>query len=155
MAAITEDPSGVDRAVRAAVYRHFVDRGEAPSTRVIAELLDRDEESVRQSLERLEDARALVLTPGTREVWMAHPFSAVPTPCPVETDGRRYWANCAWDALAIPSLLGVDARISTRCPDCGALAEARIVEDRLDAPGDAVVHFLVRPTRFWDDIGFT
>jgi len=100
MPSITGDPSAADLAVRAGVYRHFVAHGEAPTTELLAVLLDRNEDSVRQSLERLEAARVLVLAPGTRQVWMAHPFSAVPTPYPVETRDCRYWANCAWDALS-------------------------------------------------------
>jgi hypothetical protein len=155
MTSITDAASAADRSVRTAVYRHFVDTGEAPSARVLATALERDEHSVRQSLERLASARLLALASETREVWMAHPFSAVATPYPVETCDRRYWANCAWDALAIPALLDADARISTHCPDCGSAVDASVEHGRLEAPADAVVHFLVRPTRFWDDIGFT
>jgi hypothetical protein len=155
MTSTTGDPSAADLAVRAAVYRHFVAHGEAPTTEFLAAVLDREEDSVLQSFERLEAARALALAPGTRQVWMAHPFSAVPTPYRVETRDCRYWANCAWDALAIPSLLNVDARISTRCPDCGEPVNASVEGGRLETPAHAVVHFLVRPTRFWDDIGFT
>jgi hypothetical protein len=155
MTSPTGDTPAADRSVRGAVYRHFVGTGEAPSARVLGEMLDRDEDSVRQSLERLASARLLALAPQTREVWMAHPFSAVATPYPVETGDRRYWANCAWDALAIPALLDVDARISTHCPDCGLPVDASVEHGRLEAPTEAVVHFFVRPARFWDDIGFT
>ena len=42
---------------------------------------------------------------------MANPLSAVPTPYRVYVDGRRLWANCAWDSLGIPAMLHADARI--------------------------------------------
>lgn len=148
-------PSSADWALRAAVYRHFVDHGEAPSIAGLAASLHRDEDSVRQSLERLEAAHVLVLTPETRQLWMAHPFSAVPTSYPVETSGLRYWANCAWDALAIPSLLSVDARISTICPDCAESIAVTVEDGAVRTSADAVIHFAVPPRRFWDDIGFT
>jgi Alkylmercury lyase len=151
----TGDLSPADLAVRVSVYQHFVDHGAAPSTGHLATLLEQDEVSIQRSLERLEAARVLTLTPGTRQIWMAHPFSAVPTPYPVETSDCRYWANCAWDALAIPSLLNVDAQISTTCPGCGEVVAANVEDGRLKAPADAVVHFLVPPKQFWDNIGFT
>lgn len=149
------DLSHADLAVRAAVYRHFVDHGAAPSIDQLIAKLGTDADSVRHSLERLEAGRVLALTPGSRQIWMAHPFSAVPTTFPVRTARRRYWANCAWDALAIPSLLRVDAEISTSCPGCGDAIVATIESGRLDAPPDAVVHFLVPPLQFWENIGFT
>ena len=32
----------------------------------------------------------------------------------VSSGGRTWWANCAWDALAIPAALTVDARIEAK-----------------------------------------
>src|SRR5256885_7144555 len=57
------------------------------------------------------------LAPATATVWMAHPFSAVPTAYPVVIGERTYWANCAWDAAGILSLVG-DGECRTRCADC-------------------------------------
>mgnify|MGYP002260981813 CR=1 FL=1 len=42
-----------------------------------------------------------MLIPGTDSVWMAHPFSGVPTDFVVTINGRRWFANCVWDGLAI------------------------------------------------------
>jgi hypothetical protein len=42
------------------------------------------------------DARhAIFLEPGTAQIRMATPFSAVPTPFTVTAEGITYWANCA------------------------------------------------------------
>jgi hypothetical protein len=85
---------------------------------------------------------------------MAHPFSAVPTPYRVLTPAAGYWANCAWDALAIPPMLGVDARIEARCPDCSDMLCYEFTAGNLqNAAG--VVHFAVPPSRFWQNVGFT
>ena len=88
------------------------------------------------------------------EVLMAHPFSAVPTPYRVETATRAYWANCAWDAIAIPLLLDTDGRTPTICPGSGERFELTVTGGRLH-PAGAVVRFAVPVRDFWDDIGFT
>ena len=85
---------------------------------------------------------------------MAHPFSAVPTPFPVQTAERSYWANCAWDALAIPALLDVDAEIRTQCADCNEPMTLRVQGGQVD-PADAVVHLAVPVRRFWENVGYT
>jgi hypothetical protein len=85
---------------------------------------------------------------------MAPPFSSVPTAFTVEGGGRSWFAPCAWDAFGIPMLVGVDAVISTACPDC----QGRIVyreEDGVLADSHGVVHFGVAAVKWWDDIGLT
>ena len=56
-------------------------------------------DEVREAYERLHDAHAIVLDAESRDVWMAHPFSAVPTEYRVEIGERSWFANCVWDAL--------------------------------------------------------
>ena len=70
-------------------------------------------------------------------------------------DSDCYFANCIWDALGIPAMLGgVDARIETRCSDCGE-ALAVEVQDHTVRGDSQVVHFAVPAARWWDDIVFT
>src|SRR3712207_8826731 len=62
----------------------------------------------------LHDAHALVVD-DDGELLMAAPFSAVPTPFGVEAAGRRWHANCAWDAFGGCAALHADGdRKSTR-----------------------------------------
>lgn len=67
------------RAVRRAIYRHFVATASAPANERIAAEAGIPAHEVMTSLERLADAHMLVLDPRTRAIWMAMPFSAVPT----------------------------------------------------------------------------
>jgi len=143
-----------DWRVRAGVYRHFAETGGAPDADRLAGDTGLPRGEVEASLDRLAKARLLALAPGSRRVWMAHPFSAVPTDYPVETPDRGYWANCAWDALAIPSLLATDARVDTRCPVSGERVVLRVRDGELAEAG-GVIHFLVPPRRFWENVGFT
>lgn len=69
----TGPETGLDRDVRFQVYRHFVDTGKAPTVEGIAAALRIPEDAIERSFRRLAAARALVLAPGSLNVWMAHP----------------------------------------------------------------------------------
>ncbi len=151
---LQQETETLDRAVRLTIYRHLVDTGEAPAAADIAKVLNISQLIAEKSYLRLDTARAIVLAPSTMNIWMAHPFSAVPTPYRVQTGKRPYWANCAWDALNIPALLGVDAQTVAHCPDCGGVLTMTIRGGQL-LSAEGVIHFAVPPRRFWENIGFT
>lgn len=149
------DAADLDRTVRWAVFSSLRDRSVAPSADEIGDALGVGTDEVAASMRRLHDAHVLVLYEGTADVRMALPFAAKPTPFSVGVGDRRWWANFAWDAYAIPAALGADdAAIETDCPDCGDPMHLEI--QRGDAvSGDALVHFLLPASRWWDDIVFT
>jgi Alkylmercury lyase len=154
MVATGDDAATLDRDVRLAVYRGVADDGRPPTPPEIANRLGVSPADVEASLRRLADARVLVLAPGTPYVWMANPFSAIPTPFEVAVGDRRYFGNCIWDALGIPACLHEDATISTFCPDCSEPLSLAVRDGSLEA-GDEVIHFAVPAARWWDDIGST
>ena len=83
---------------------------------------------------------------------MANPFSAVPTDYRVFVGERAHYANCAWDLLGIPAMLGADARIEARHPLTGERLEYAVEAGELRAAPDWLVHF-AKPFRHWyDDI---
>ena len=149
------DAASFDREVRLAVYRHTVAEGAPPSAEEVAHEVGAATADVETSLRRLADGHVLVLAPGTTSIWMAAPFSAIPTPFPVSIGERRYFANCIWDALGIPACLHADARIDTTCPDCAAPLRLEVRAGALEEPGESVIHFAVPAARWWDDIGST
>ena len=136
-------------ALRNLTYRRFVELGRAPAA---AELGEADR--VRAGWRRLHDAHALVLDADTGELLMAAPFSAVPTPFEVEADGRRWHANCAWDAFGICAALHADGTIDTACPDCGDPIRVEVRDARPDDES-LLFHCLVPAARWWADIVFT
>jgi len=147
------DPfTAVERAVRLFVYRHFVDTAGAPDLGAIAAGIQENERTVLSALRKLVAAHALVMAPASTNIWMAHPFSAVPSAYPVQTRGRTYWANCAWDAAGMMALLG-GGETRTRCPDCARAITIEMRDDRLS--GEGVVHVAVPPRRFWDNVAYT
>jgi len=147
--------SELDRDIRLWIYRHFVDTGIAPSPVEIAGKFGLTPNLVEQALYRLQtDADALVLIPGSPYIWMAEPFSAIPTSFVVRSQNRRWWGNCIWDALAILALLRLDGDVSTACPNSGNVLRVTVAKWKLmEAPG--LVHFAVPARDWWRNIGFT
>src|SRR5207245_10350774 len=98
------------------------------------------------------EADALVRIPGSSYIWMAEPFSAVPTSFLVRSGARQWWSNCIWDGLAILALLCLDGTVSSACPSSGqpllvTAADAALVNPR------GVVHFVVPARDWWRDTG--
>lgn len=155
------EPAFDDRhwALRTEVYRHFARTTRAPSFAELGAATGVPTEEVGRLLEELEARHHLALLPDRSGVWMAHPFSATSTAFPVDTERGRFWANCAWDALGVPAILGLDGWTETRCAASGEPIAFGVRDGRV--AGDAavleraVIHLLVPPRNAWDDIGFT
>ena len=141
-----------ERRVRAAVYATLRDEAAAPSVARLAVDLGAPREDVAAALHRLADLHCLVLVPGTESIWMSHPFSGIETDFRVTVGPRRWFANCAWDGLALLALLG-DGSLATHSPTTGEPLGFEACGGRIR--GDGVVHFLVPARWFWDDIGHT
>ena len=142
-----------DARVRMAVYASF-STGRVPRRADVAAETSIAIDEVALSYERLAAAHVLVLQPDTREVWMAMPFSAVPTAFRVEGNRTGWWAPCAWDALGIPVALGIDAHIKTECARSEKAIHLFVERGNLHEV-NCVAHFAVPASRWWDDIGFT
>ena len=144
-----------DSEIRQWIYRQFASTGLAPSPVEIAREFVLTPYQVEQALYRLQrDADALVLIPGSPYIWMAEPFSAVPTSFLVRSGEIQWWGNCIWDALGILALLGVDGEISTACPNSGQALRVTVAGNAL-VESAGVVHFAVPARDWWRDIGFT
>ena len=151
----TANPHAADDDVRVAIYHHFVEHGTPPSTADAARRLGIPEGDTRAAYERLAASHTIVLRPGTIDILMAAPLSAVPTPFRVTVaDGRRYWANCVWDSLGVAAMLGADATVETACPDCDDAMRLEVRGGEL-VEREGVVHFAVPAARWWQDIVFT
>jgi hypothetical protein len=134
-----------DRIVRARIYELFVAGRTEIDAAAVASVTGYSIEVATRSMQRLEDENRLVLNDAT--VWMAHPFSGVDTGYSASVGHKTWWANCAWDALAVLALLG-DGK--AHCPG----GPTWTVQDGTVTP-DGYVHLVVPASSFWDDIGFT
>jgi hypothetical protein len=141
--------------VRVEIYRSFIEDGRAPMPAEIAAKVHLPLDDVEAALEELHRTDVIALAPGTRYVWLAHPFSALDAPFRVGSDGRTWDAICIWDALGVLALLGADGDVSTTCPDCGEPLRVEVREGAVHSPEEPVVHFGVPAARWYEDVGFT
>lgn len=131
-----------DNDVRVAVYRAMLEKGRAPVAAEVAALVSDTPARVEAALHRLHDAHLVVLAPGTPYIWMANPFSALPTPYSATCGDKTFWGNCIWDALGIVAMLGSDGTVTGLCPDCGDELQVEIRGGEL-IPADHIAGFTV------------
>jgi hypothetical protein len=144
----------LDLQVRLAVYRWFAETGRRPSPEEVAGRAGAAVPDVLAAYARLREQRVLVLEPDGASIRMAPPFSGVPTQHVVESDGVRYYANCAWDALGIPAALRRAGTVHSRCEESGEPFRLEVGVNG-PAPSDWLFHCLVPAAHWWDDIVFT
>ncbi|MGI9569780.1 MAG: hypothetical protein ACR2PH_08605 [Desulfobulbia bacterium] len=82
-----------DNEVRHIIYTTFKEEAKPPTTEDVAILLKKDIASIEKSFVRLADSHHIALAPGSYSIWMAHPFSALPTNYTAEIDLKKYYAN--------------------------------------------------------------
>jgi hypothetical protein len=150
----TEPPMDFDSNLRQAVYQHFARTGQAPLVTQVAAELGCAEDDVRAGYARLRANRVLLLEPDGETIRMAPPFSGVPTPHTVEVGPRRYFANCAWDALGIPAALDQAAVVHSSCGQSGAPLRLRVGREGPE-PSRWLFHCQVPAARWWADLVFT
>src|SRR5215831_18604491 len=139
----------IDIPVKLTLYRTIAETARIPGSGEVAAGLP--ESAVRAAFVRLHARRLLVPEPGDpSRIRMAPPFSGIPTAFPVDAMGKRYYANCVWDAYGIPAALHADAVI----PAPNALTgEPLTLEVRGGQPVllPYLAHFAVPAARWWED----
>jgi len=144
--------------VRLRLYQMFVEFGRCPSKAEMTADLGASVGDVTNALNELAAAHMLVLQPGSGEVLMANPLSAVPTPFAVETEGRagpRSWyGNCIWDALGVIAMLHGDGRVLASCGCCGESMTVSVRGGEVVCSPPGLVHFALPARQWWSDIVF-
>src|ERR1043166_5630396 len=145
----------LDTKVKLAIYAVTAETGRVPDAAEISRKIDNNENEVLAAFARLQAKRLLVPEPGDpTRIRMAPPFSGVPTAFPVEALGRRYYANCVWDAYGVAAALHADAVI----PASDGFSSERLILEVRDAKPilhPYIAHFAVPAAKWWDDIVFT
>jgi hypothetical protein len=108
----------------------------------------------------LQTARHIALLTGTQRILMAFPFSSIVTPFRVNVAGKdkEYFANCAWDAVAIHVALEKEQWISSYCHHCSKdikihLKDQKLVSQQLD--NQPLVYLALRASKWWENIVLT
>ena len=143
-----------DKDVRFELFRQFVERCRPPLASEIAIELGVRPVEVETAMRRLHDGHVIVLAPGSTDLWMAHPLSAIPTPYRAEVGDKSLYGNCIWDAFGIVGMLGGTGRVHGTCGDCGEALMLDVTDGNVES-SDYVVHYAVGAAHWWDDIGFS
>jgi len=144
----------LDLKVKLAVYRHFAATARRPSPGEIGERIGATAAEVLGAYGRLRAQRVLVLEEDGAAIRMAPPFSGVPTQHVAVVEGRRYFANCAWDVLGVFAALHQAGTVHSRCGQSGEPLLLSVGPDGPE-PSDWLFHCAVPAARWWDDIVFT
>ncbi len=146
---------GGQRRMRKYVLDYFLQESVAPTLEEISRALRIELAEARAGLEALDTGHHLKLLEGTSRILMAFPFSALATPYRVTLgNGRRYFANCAWDSVAFHPMLDEPIDVDSYCSHCGEPLSFRIDHGRATSRnGDLpLVHLKLPAAAWWNDI---
>ena len=140
--------------LRKIVFDRFLEDSAPPVVEEVMTEFSLSREEAMDALRSLEAARHIALVKGTARILMAFPFSAVATAFRVTVGDRRYFANCAWDAIAFHAMLGKEVRVDSFCHHCGApiRVEMRQGGAALVQPESTLVYLALPAAQWWDDI---
>ena len=150
----------LQKNVRKYIFEHFEEHTTAPDLEQIMRKFGLDRASAFKVLADLQSARHIALLPGTQRILMAFPFSSIVTPFRVKVTGKEkeYFANCAWDAVAIHVALGKEQWISSYCHHCSEdikihLKHQRVISQQSDNP--PLVYLALPASKWWENILLT
>ncbi len=144
-----------EKQIRLFIYEFVLRFDRCPTLDEIAKEASLTPLAAQQVLERLDRVHtAIVLSPGSGNLWLADPFAALPTAYRVITDEHRWFGMCVWDALGILAIVNVDGQVPSTCPVSGQRLDLRVAGGSL-VRSEGVVHFAVPAAEWWKDIGYT
>jgi hypothetical protein len=142
------------------ILEHFDEHTTAPVLEQIMRRFELDRSSTFKVLSDLQSARHIALLTGTQRILMAFPFSSIVTPFRVKVAGKdkEYFANCAWDAVAIHVALGKEQWISSYCHHCSEdvkihLKDQRVISQLSD--NQPIVYLALPASKWWENILLT
>lgn len=144
--------------VRKFVYDRLRVTAQPPLAEEVARQFELDRQNAVETLKLLEVNRMLVLLPGTARILMAHPFSAITTPFRVtQNGGQEFFANCAYDSIAMHLTLEEDVKVTSFCHYCCETIEIELADEtvRTCRPKDTIVYLGLPFARWWDDMVYT
>lgn len=98
---------------------HSLMQGHQISTNAVADQLEFDKAKIKLIIDFLAAEGAIYLEASNEHISAIYPFSVEPTHHRVrDPEGHIAYANCALDALTIPSIFHIPVKIESRCDAC-------------------------------------
>src|SRR6267143_6779781 len=149
----------LQKNVRKYIFEHFEEHAVGPVLEQIMRKFGLDRASAFRVLTDLQSARHIALLTGTQRILMAFPFSSIVTPFRVRVAGKdkEYFANCAWDAVAIHVALRNEQWISSYCHHCSEDIKIHLKDQRVVSQSDnqPIVYLALPASRWWENILLT
>jgi hypothetical protein len=150
----------LQKNVRKYILEHFEEYTIAPVLEQIMREFGLDRASAFKVLVDLQSARHIALLAGTQRILMAFPFSSIVTPFRVRLTRRdkEYFANCAWDAVAMHVTLGKEQWISSYCHHCSEDIEIHLKDQSLisqQSDNQPLVYLALPASKWWENIVLT
>lgn len=150
----------LQKNVRKYIFDHFEEHSTAPVLEQIMRRFELGRASAFKVLADLQSARHIVLLTGTQRILMAFPFSSIVTPFRVKVAGKdkEYFANCAWDAVAIHVALGKEQWISSYCHHCSEDVKIHLKDQRVISQlseNQPIVYLALPASKWWENILLT
>ena len=83
----------LDKEVRHYIYEAFEEITKPPTTEAVSNFFNITILQTQEAYQRLANAHQIALAPGSHSIWMAHPFSSLPTNFIAEVGSKKYYAN--------------------------------------------------------------
>ncbi|MHA2102827.1 MAG: organomercurial lyase [Candidatus Hodarchaeales archaeon] len=147
------DENALRKTIRYYIYCYFIKNSRAPILEEISAVFQLSKPETVVILNELEELHHLKLIPGVSRILMAWPFSNISTQYKViSEDGKEYFANCAWDAIAFHIVLNQSIEINSYCNHCTHLINLGVTKDSIITknPESTIVNF-IKPISQWMD----
>ena len=140
------------KQARKYVFDYFYENTYGPVLEEAMREFHLDREKAGLLFNEMEASHYILLVPGTQRILMANPFSAVATPFVDAIDGKRYFANCAWDTVSLHVMVHRDADVSAFCHHCAEPIRMRLSRGkRVSGRPENPLIFLSVPVAKWYD----
>src|SRR5260370_35677735 len=151
----SDTSENLQKNVRKYIFDHFEEHTTAPVLEQIMRKFGLDRASAFNVLVDLQSARQIARLTGTQRILMAFPFSSIVTSFRVKVAGKdkEYFANCAWDAVAIHIALEKEQWISSYCHHCSKDIKIHLKDQKLvSAQSDSqpLVYLPLPTTTCWE-----
>jgi hypothetical protein len=140
--------------IRHFIYNRFAETAQPAGVEETARHFNISTEAASELYKELHNRHALFMEPGTLNIRMANPFSGIPTDFAVHANGKKYYANCAWDMLGIPIALHTDAVIEAVCTESNEPIWLEIRDGQI-TNNQLLIHFPLPFAHWYDDLAFT
>jgi hypothetical protein len=140
--------------IRKFIYLAFIEKSHAP---IIEEMIEKFPITKLEAIEiftTLNERHLIVLQPFTNRILMAHPFSNIPTCWMVKSGKKRYYANCAWDAVALHFTLHKKIEIDSFCAFCAKKINIQLKNSNFshENPESTLIAISKPASLWWDNV---